>query len=735
MKAGMRRWMLRAGRWVSALALATASLAEAQQSTVGGVVTDEATGQPLEAARVILTGPNRIEATNQEGRYLFRNVAPGSYAVRVLRLGYRPATDTANVAPGEEVALDFALTGAPVQLDEIVTTATGEQRKLEVANAVSTIDAARVTEESPISEFGNLLSGRAAGVQVQKTGGTTGTGTRIRIRGSNSVSLSNEPLYYIDGIRMESGATSSTLDIGGFGQGVGAAPSRINDLNPEDIESIEIVKGPAAATLYGIQASNGVVRITTKRGRAGRARWNLYSEAGAVRDHNTYPINFNGRDDTDATGADWDGFCIVQFELDGLCTQTSVSQFSPLDDPFTSPLKPGFRQQHGVNVSGGNELLTYYLSGDYENEDGVYRLPDFEADSVAEVRGERARQPAPAQRAGAGEPPRQPRRQRLGQRRPPGQRRLHLQRHPVRGERQQLPHHHRQRRSQRRPRGHEPGLVLHPGRAVRRAGAAVHRAVHRRPHRQLAAHVMADHPRHAGLRRRQPARRPVLPHRPGGGFRRTCRTGPGLKFDNRFQISQTSVDLAATARFKLSPTLGSKTSVGRPVLPRPGGRRASPAGGASRPARDHHRRRARPRQGTPRSSPARSAPTSSRSSPSRSGSSSPAPSASTTTAPSARTSTPRSIPRPASPGCCPTSRSSVDGGFISTLRLRGAFGVSGQQPGTTDALRFFSPDAGKRGGVAAAGDHLRQPGQQRRSSRSAPASSRWASTPPSSRSG
>ncbi|HWB43318.1 MAG TPA: carboxypeptidase regulatory-like domain-containing protein, partial [Gemmatimonadales bacterium] len=364
-------------------------MAEAQQSSVGGVVTDEATGQPLEAARVVLTGTNRLTETNREGRYTLRNVAPGTYAVRVLRLGYRPATDTANVAPGEEVTLDFALTGAPVQLDEIVTTATGEQRKLEVGNAVATIDVARVAEESPIAEFGNLLSGRAAGVQVQKSGGTTGTGTRIRIRGSNSVSLSNEPLYYIDGIRMESGASSSTLDIGGFGQGAGAAPSRINDLNPEDIESIEIVKGPAAATLYGIQASNGVVRITTKRGRAGRARWNLYSELGAVNDHNTYPINFNGRDSTTATGIDegWDGFCTIQSEFDGSCTQTSVSQFSPLDDPTTSPLKAGLRQQYGVNVSGGTDQFNYYLSGDYEQEDGVYRLPEFEEDSVREIRG------------------------------------------------------------------------------------------------------------------------------------------------------------------------------------------------------------------------------------------------------------------------------------------------------------------------------------------------------------
>ncbi|HEX6107717.1 MAG TPA: carboxypeptidase regulatory-like domain-containing protein, partial [Gemmatimonadales bacterium] len=200
----MRQALLGAGLLLGGLAAVPAAVA--QQGAIGGVVTDESTGDPLEAARIVLTGPNRIEATNREGRFLFRSVAPGNYQLRILRLGYKPSTAEAAVAPGETVDLQVAMAAAPVQLDEIVSTATGEQRKLEVANAVSTIDAARVTEESPITEFGNLLSGRAAGVQVQKTGGTTGTGTRIRIRGSNSVSLSNEPLYYIDGIRMESGA-------------------------------------------------------------------------------------------------------------------------------------------------------------------------------------------------------------------------------------------------------------------------------------------------------------------------------------------------------------------------------------------------------------------------------------------------------------------------------------------------------------------------------------------------
>jgi TonB-dependent SusC/RagA subfamily outer membrane receptor len=277
---------------------AGASNLQAQSGRISGRVTSQDTTEALEGARVMLVGTTLIETTNREGRYSFRSVPPGQQQVRVLRIGYRSQTRTATLAPNEAITVDFGLTAEPVTIDEMVVTATGEQRKLEVANAVSTIDAARVVEEAPIAEFGNLISGRAAGVQVLKSGGTTGTGTRIRIRGSNSISLSNEPLFYIDGVRMESGSTSSTLDIGGFGQGGGAGPSRINDLNPEDIEDIEIVKGPAAATLYGIQASNGVVRITTKRGRTGRPRWNMYIEQGAVTDHNTYPLNYHGRDTT-----------------------------------------------------------------------------------------------------------------------------------------------------------------------------------------------------------------------------------------------------------------------------------------------------------------------------------------------------------------------------------------------------------------------------------------------------
>jgi Protocatechuate 3,4-dioxygenase beta subunit len=133
----------------SALAVLLPSIAAAQAGVITGRVTDESGGAPLEAARVVLSGTALIQTTNREGQYTFRGVSPGAYQLRVLRVGYRPATQTATVAEGETATLDFAMTAAPVQLDEIVSTATGEQRKLEIGNSVTTIDAAKVAEQAP----------------------------------------------------------------------------------------------------------------------------------------------------------------------------------------------------------------------------------------------------------------------------------------------------------------------------------------------------------------------------------------------------------------------------------------------------------------------------------------------------------------------------------------------------------------------------------------------------------
>jgi TonB-linked SusC/RagA family outer membrane protein len=372
MTAALRQCMLGAGLLLGSLPAAPAI---AQQSQLAGRVTDERTSEGIAGARVLLVGTSRLESTGQDGSYQFRGISPGQNQVRVIAIGYAAQVKPVTIAPGETAALDFSLAQVPVQLEEIVTTATGQQSKLEIGNSIATIDASKVAEEAPITEFGNLLTGRAAGVQVLKSSGATGTGTKIRIRGSNSVSLSNEPLYYIDGVRLDATPDGYAYDIGG------QSTSRINDLNPDDIENIEIVKGPSAATLYGIQAANGVVLITTKRGAAGKPRWNMFVEQGVVDDHNTYRTNFFGRSDD----VNFDPFCTLLNVAQGECVQSRVDTYNPLNDPAERQLAPGHRQQYGVNVAGGSDAATYFLSAEYEGEVGVYKLRGFDFDSVREA--------------------------------------------------------------------------------------------------------------------------------------------------------------------------------------------------------------------------------------------------------------------------------------------------------------------------------------------------------------
>ena len=335
------------------LLMTGAVTAWAQNGRLAGTVTDIATTAPLENARILVSGTSLIETTNGEGRYNIRSIAPGTYQVRALRIGYAPLVQTVTIGQDETGALDFALTrgtGAARRdrdhRDGRAAQARDRQRGLDHRRRLDS------QAEQPITEFGNLISGRAAGVQVLKSGGTTGTGTRIRIRGSNSVSLSNEPLYYIDGIRMESSALLQHARHRRLRRGrpANSGPSRINDINPDDIESIEIVKGPAAATLYGIQASNGVVRITTKHGQAGPAPLEPL-QRGRAASATTIPI----RSTTTGATVRRDRPRLRRFlhpcssSSTGDCTQTSVDKYSPLERPVHPPAQdrasPAVRRQ------------------------------------------------------------------------------------------------------------------------------------------------------------------------------------------------------------------------------------------------------------------------------------------------------------------------------------------------------------------------------------------------------
>src|SRR5205809_118555 len=356
----------------------------AQQGSVAGRVTDRANGQPLASVRVTVTGTSLLAATNAEGRYVLRGVPPGTAAIRASVIGYGAGTQTVAVSAGATAIADFALDLSAYSLEEVVVTATGEQTKKELGNSIATIDAAKQVEQSATPNFTDLLNAHAAGVQVLP-GNQTGAPARVRIRGTNSLSLNNEPVYVVDGVRIVSiNRSSSVCDVGC------APPSRVNDLNPEEIESLDIIKGPSAAALYGTDAANGVVVIKTKRGKPGPARWTAFAERGVISDDNDYPLAYRGwrtggTSSTNSTAANTVQCMLTQVAA-AACRQDSVTAYNLFKDPAASPLGTGQRDQYGLQVSGGSDAVRYYLSGDWEHEVGVLDMPPFAVSRLVAAR-------------------------------------------------------------------------------------------------------------------------------------------------------------------------------------------------------------------------------------------------------------------------------------------------------------------------------------------------------------
>jgi TonB-linked SusC/RagA family outer membrane protein len=356
-------------------ALVAAAPAPAQQS--GGIVTgrvvDQASKNPLAGARVSVTGTALTVLTNADGRFRLTGVPEGQQTVRVYQIGYSAANQAVTVRAGAPTELNVELVLTPFTLDEIVTTATGEESRRSIGNAISTFDATNIVATSSVTNLADVISAKIPGVNVFGNN-ITGGGQRIRIRGNTSLSLSNNPIYIVDGVRVWSDVNSSSIGIGGTN------PSRVNDLNPEDIETIEVVRGPSASTLYGTDAANGVIVIKTKRGKAGRAVWSAYAEQGVTKDYNDYPVAYRAwrtgtTSSTNSTVSNTTQ-CLLDQVARGLCVQDSVTSFNLFADPQSSPVATGFRNQYGLQVSGGTEAVRYYLSGEWENDVGVLKMPD-----------------------------------------------------------------------------------------------------------------------------------------------------------------------------------------------------------------------------------------------------------------------------------------------------------------------------------------------------------------------
>ena len=340
-------------RWcLSLVALALASTAGAQQSaTITGTVVERGADKPLEAAQITIVGTRLGAQANAQGQFTIRGAPLGAQKVRAQFIGFEPQELTVTVTP-QGVKVTFQLTRAAFALSGVVVTATGEEKRRAVGSAMAVMDTLSIARTAA-SNPQQLLAAASTGVSVLANSGQPGAGSTLRLRGVNSVSQGNNPLIYVDGVRVFNGN-------GPVATGGGQQSSPLNDISPEDIDHIEIVKGPSATTLYGTEASGGVIQIFTKQGRSGAAQWTANIASG---------FNFQGHVGMkwDETGM-WFNKCRGDLNVNG-----DGVRFEDLSCPADGRwVHDGPVQRNSLSVRGGTQGgTTYYVGGNWDDEKGT----------------------------------------------------------------------------------------------------------------------------------------------------------------------------------------------------------------------------------------------------------------------------------------------------------------------------------------------------------------------------
>lgn len=322
--------------------------ADAQTGTITGRITDANNLQPIASAQVFIPDLNTGVLSQPDGGYRIENVPAGPQVLSVRIIGYREGSRAVTVASGQVAEANFALQQDALALDAIVVTGTpGGTRQRAIGNVVGRVDAAEIAQQAPVANVQDLLAAREPGLSFARTSGNVGTGSPISIRGIKSLGVSNQPLIYVDGIRIdnESEAGPNLRD--------GRQVNRLNDINPNDIASIEVIKGPAAATLYGTEASGGVIQIITKRGSQGAPVFDLQTTQGG-----TWLMNAREK-----VGTAW-----------GTTSTGELVSFNIWDqekDAGRQFLSTGHLQSYNLSMRGGTDVVRYYVSGEYGDNEGI----------------------------------------------------------------------------------------------------------------------------------------------------------------------------------------------------------------------------------------------------------------------------------------------------------------------------------------------------------------------------
>jgi len=350
----------------------------AQEGVVSGEVRRASDAAPLGGATVQVRGTDLGALVSQDGTFRISGVPAGRVTLVTTLVGYQTQETTVQVVAGEVREVTIRLRTSRVRLDELVASveAAGVRRE-ELGTDVVSIDAASEVEKAAIDNFTDLINARSGNVAITSGGGQVGSGSRIRIRGTSSITQDNVPLILVDGARVSNDipdlARVDEIDFGG------QTTSRFEDINPQDIETIEVVKGPTAATLYGSEAAAGVIVITTKKGEQGtEPRATFRTMQGWKVDNNTYPGNLSdltaGFGVTDPNDPRLEGFDILQNPVNG---KVFVAD-NPLMDPDTRPFRKGYNRSYAATVTGGGADVGYFGSAEYQELEGTLRPNSLE---------------------------------------------------------------------------------------------------------------------------------------------------------------------------------------------------------------------------------------------------------------------------------------------------------------------------------------------------------------------
>jgi TonB-dependent starch-binding outer membrane protein SusC len=307
--------------------------------TVTGVVQDQTNQRPLAGAQVSIAELNLGALTDSNGSFELTSVPAGTHEVQVQFIGYRPATAEVTVTSGETATLDFSIAPQAIDLDEVLVTGSpaGETRRRTSGTNIASVDIETRLQDAPITRLQDALQGREAGMTSLASSGTVGSAGPMILRGITSLTQDNQPLIYLDGVRLDRGNTNMVTT-------GGQAVSRLNDINPQDISRVEVIKGSAATAMYGSEASSGVIQIFTRSGRPGETTYNVGARFGA----NRIPDNLHAM-------------------------HTDPQYPNPND-----LLRTGLHQEYNASVRGGVDQLGYFASVSHTDTEGSFPNNYFE---------------------------------------------------------------------------------------------------------------------------------------------------------------------------------------------------------------------------------------------------------------------------------------------------------------------------------------------------------------------